>query len=211
MIPQTSIVEVNSYSDNFVLQVITLPDTYIKRVEEIDSDNECLHIILTQSQSGLISSYFDFIWQVIQIEGFQNNLITTLTDALCQNIILIYKHQQPSASKISRSRKSVILKRFLCLVKQHSIMERSVAFYANKLCVSSCYLSIVIKQESGKSVMYWINRSLIYRAKIALEYSDKTITEISDELNFSTTSFFCKFFKNATGVTPTWYRRNQQQ
>ena len=142
-------------------------------------------------------------------QGYQPHIIDPLNEALYQNILLMHSQNVLANPNRSNSRKDLLMRRFFALVKQHSINERSIDFYASELCVSSGYLSIIVKRESGHSVMYWINRSLIYRAKIALVYTDKTINELTDDLNFSTPSFFCKFFKNATGLTPSQYRRER--
>ena len=55
--------------------------------------------------------------------------------------------------------------------------------------------------------MDWINRSVILEAKVLLKHSNKMIYEIADELDFPSTSFFCKFFKKNTGLTPMEYQK----
>ncbi len=207
IIPPQSIVEVNSHSQDYTIQAITLPDNSKSNIVDIMHDSDCLHFALNDNDDTLIRSYFDFIWLVIKSQEYQANIVTSLSEALYQNTIFMYNQVSIDKNK-TLNRRDILMKKFFVLVKLHSTEERNIDFYAKELCVSSCYLSIIVKKESGHSVMYWINRSLIYRAKVALQYSDKNITEISDELNFSNTSFFCKFFKNATGVTPTQYRHN---
>lgn len=201
VIPPESIVEVNSHTDSYILQAVTLPDS-------ANIENDCLHFSLNAKDEELTASYFDFIWQVISSLGYHPHIIAPLVDSLYHNIMFMFNQHVASEANKTVSRKDMLMKRFFMLVKQHSIYERSIDFYAKELFVSSCYLSIIVKQESGHSVMFWVNRSLIYRAKVALHYSNKNITEIADELNFSNTSFFCKFFKNATGFTPSQYRHS---
>ena len=55
--------------------------------------------------------------------------------------------------------------------------------------------------------MYWVNASVINKAKIALQYTDKSIIEISQDLNFNEHTTFTRFFKHITGITPTEYRK----
>ena len=176
------------------------------RFFNIDFDSECLHFALNNDDKKLISEYFDFIDLIVKSQGFHINLITTLIEALYQSVMLIHNKIIPVESA-HLTRKDILMSKFLILVKQYSITKRNIEFYARELCVSGCYLSILIKQHSGHSVMYWVNRSLIYKAKIALQYSEKNINDIAEELNFSNTSFFCKFFKKATGITPNQYRQ----
>ena len=206
IIPPNSIVEVNSNSESYTLQAITLPNVIPNSTINLHPESESILIKLNSLDAKLINNYFDLIWQVIKSEGYQFNLINTLAEALYQNVMLLHNKQSSQNTEKKIKGKSLLIKKFFALVTQHGVEERTIAFYAKELCVSNCYLSIIVKQETGNSVMHWINRIIIYRAKVILEYSDKNITEIADDLDFSTSSFFCKFFKNATGITPTQYR-----
>lgn len=58
-----------------------------------------------------------------------------------------------------------------------------------------------------KPASEWISKAVITEVKVLLKDTDKPISEISDILNFPTDSFFCRFFKKETGVTPTQYRK----
>jgi len=99
----------------------------------------------------------------------------------------------------------------LSLVSQHSSHERSIAFYAAKLFLSPRYLSTVIKQVSGQSVMYWVELSVINQAKIALRYTDLSIAEIAHNLGFDEPTTFARYFKRLTQSTPTTYRRGRER
>jgi len=64
-----------------------------------------------------------------------------------------------------------------------------------------------MKNITGHSLYYWISEFSIKEAKILLKSSDKTITQISEELNFPNSSFFAKFFKKRTGFSPLKFRK----
>ena len=108
----------------------------------------------------------------------------------------------------SSPRVKLIFQQFLALVKEHHCKERSMGFYADKLCLTPKYLSKLIKQASGRSAPEWIVDFVILEAKNLLKYSDCTIKEIVFKLNFPNQSVFYKFFKSHTGMTPTEYRRS---
>lgn len=101
-----------------------------------------------------------------------------------------------------------IFDKFLKLVNLYAKKERNIQFYADKLFLSPHYFSSIIKKESGQTVMYWINKQVILEAKVLLKHSNKLVFEISDELNFLNASFFNKFFKNQTGMTPKKFKNN---
>ena len=82
-------------------------------------------------------------------------------------------------------------------------------FYAEKLSITPKYMSTVIKQTSGKTAGDWIDDHVLLEAKALLKSTNMTILQISDELNFPSQSFFGKYFKRLTGVSPKEYRRAQ--
>mgnify|MGYP002245259316 CR=1 FL=1 len=95
---------------------------------------------------------------------------------------------------------------FHFLVNAYSKRERNVSFYADKLCLTPRYLNTIIRQTSQQTVMDWINQSIILEAKVLLKHSNLLVYQISDELNFPNPSFFSKFFKRMTGMTPHEYQ-----
>ena len=72
------------------------------------------------------------------------------------------------------------------------------------------YIHNIEKKASicGQTVMQWINQAIILEAKVLLKHSDLLVFQISDELGFPNPSFFSKFFKRMTGMTPAEYQKN---
>ena len=83
--------------------------------------------------------------------------------------------------------------------------ERNVSFYARQLNITPKYLSSVVKEVSGKTAARWIDESVILEAK-AQVFRHEHIQEIAYHLNFSTQSFFGKYFKQHTGTSPSRYK-----
>lgn len=96
---------------------------------------------------------------------------------------------------------------FFRLLYLHFRSEHNVGFYAEKLNRTPKYLSTAIRRISGKSVPYWISTALTSEIRRLLKTTDMTITEISEELNFSSPSVLVQFFRHNTGVTPLQYRK----
>ena len=63
----------------------------------------------------------------------------------------------------------------------------------------------------GGTAIDMINRSVILKAKVLLKNSDMTIENISEELNFPNSPYFCRFFKKQMGCTPKEYRSQIQE
>jgi len=96
--------------------------------------------------------------------------------------------------------------RFMSLLRQNFKNERSLDFYAAKLCITPKYMTSLIKKTSGKSALEWINDCVILEAKNLLKYSDMSIQEISEYLSFSNQSFFSQYFRRLSGCSPSEYR-----
>lgn len=105
--------------------------------------------------------------------------------------------------------KSTIVERFIDLVQRHYRKERLINFYADKLCLTPKYLSKLIKTHTGRSATSWIESHVILEARALLQNSSMNIQQIAVELNFPNQSFFGKYFKRATGLSPKQYRKSK--
>jgi AraC-like DNA-binding protein len=92
------------------------------------------------------------------------------------------------------------------LVREFYRSQRSISFYAEKMFISPKYLSLVIKEATGKSAGDWIDQYVIQEAKNQLRFSGKNVQQIAYDLNFSNQSSFGKYFKNLTGMSPTAFQ-----
>ena len=95
---------------------------------------------------------------------------------------------------------------FIQLVNRDAPQQHQVDYYATQLCLAPRYVSTLIRQVSGKPPKEWIDEALLTHIKIELKHTDKTVAQISDDTNFPNPSFFSKFFKRLTGMTPLEYR-----
>lgn len=98
------------------------------------------------------------------------------------------------------------INKFVKLVTDRCHREHNVEFYADELCITPNYLNKIVKEYYGVSAKFYIQHKLFEEAKRLLEYTFLNITEISEELYFNTTSYFVRFFRKQSGVTPLQYR-----
>lgn len=106
------------------------------------------------------------------------------------------------------SRKKQIFDCFIELLKQHYTTERSIGFYANRLCLTPKYLSQVVRNFSGRHAGEWIRDYVILEAKALLKSGRYNIQQVSDMLNFANQSFFGVYFKKAVGCSPSAYQNS---
>ncbi|WPJ97073.1 helix-turn-helix domain-containing protein [Coraliomargarita algicola] len=105
------------------------------------------------------------------------------------------------------SHHSSIVKQFEQLVAQHYRTEHSVKDYAKRLGVSSSHLRDTVKAVTGQAPGHIIRQRLALEAKRRLAHEDATIAEIGYRLNFEDASYFARFFKRETGLSPQAFRQ----
>ena len=148
----------------------------------------------------------DTIWQMVHATGdYHRPTVTALVAALMHHYDLLF-HQQNDQQTSSRSREQTIFDRFIQLVTQHCAEQHQIGYYAKRMCLTERYLSTVIRQTSGTTAKEWIDRALITRIKIELRHTDKSAAQISEEMHFANPSFFSKYFRRLTGMTPGEYK-----
>lgn len=161
---------------------------------------------LTNKEWTQMQTYFNLMWDIVQEPPFRREVVQSLFSAMLYHIAYLRKDTQGRVVP-PLSRQEEILRRFITLVNEHSKAERTVGFYANKLCLTPRYLNTVIRQASRQTVMDWINQAVTLEAQLLLKHSDLLVYQIADELNFANASFFCKFFKRMSGMTPQEYQK----
>jgi AraC family transcriptional activator of pobA len=110
--------------------------------------------------------------------------------------------------EFQKSKQDILVEKFLAIVKENYREQRLIEFYSEKLFLTPKHLSGVIKERSGKSAGEWIGDHVMLDAMVLLKSTDKTIQQISDELNFPSQSFFGKYFKRRAGISPKEYRKS---
>ena len=113
-------------------------------------------------------------------------------------------------SEYERKKRSLqtgtLYERFRLLAQDHCMKEREVKFYANQLNISDKYLNVISKQNSGATASEFIQRFTKERIVLLLQNKNFNISEISDEMSFSSRSFFTRYVKKVLGCTPSEYR-----
>lgn len=133
-----------------------------------------------------------------------------------QNLLLeSYDKMQRFAARQHRvpettTRQSELFHRFVALVHEHCAQEREVSFYADKLCISTRYLSTIVRSVAHSSAKEFIDRSVMLEIKMMLQSTDLSVQEIAYRLRFPDQSYLGRFFKKHAGESPTEYRNNKK-
>lgn len=104
------------------------------------------------------------------------------------------------------TRQTDLFQRFVALVHEHCTEQREVVFYADRLCISTRYLSTIIRSVAHSTAKEFIDRSVVLEIKMLLESTELSVQEIAYRLHFPDQSYLGRFFKKHTGVSPTEFR-----
>ena len=166
-------------------------------------------ISIDEEDQKCIMDYYTFLFRRAMQNGnhCRKEIAHGLVLALFYDVYNIYKKRMPQVV-IHETRKEELFEQFLHLLNTTFRKERNVIYYANKLFLTPKYLSRVVKEVSGKTAGDWIDEFVILEAKSLLKSTGKSIQEIAEELHFANQSFFGKYFKHHTELSPKEYRKS---
>ncbi len=139
-------------------------------------------------------------WQQRMLTAYMTVLLTYLSRLYTEQ----YNDQELSADK-------VLMNKFQDRINECFLERHEVADYASMLNISAGYLSEVVKVQSGKPAIKHIHDRLVLEARRLLFHTDNSLKEITFDLGFSDASYFSRFFKRETGVTPADYRSSTRK
>lgn len=157
---------------------------------------------VSESKHEDFRNYFRFLDKESRdTSKYQNEIIRSILYALTLEISGEYEAQF-DLHKGGEIRSDNLTDRFFHLLAVYYREERTVKFYADRLCITPKYLSTAIRNATGRPVLDWIHEAVLIDAKMLLKSTDMTVMEVSEKLNFSSPSAFVQFFKKHTGTTP---------
>lgn len=171
-------------------------------------------LLYGQNKTRFFSSYNTEGWQKHGVAGALSAAITTrlgmgddVPTAVRNAHDFIHSQVVYAKPDETGGRSIDIYNRFVSLVAEHYRTAHDVAFYADRLCITTRYLSGVTDKVVGKSPKQIIADYIMSEAKTFLDTTCLTIQEIADRLGFSSQVLFCKFFKSQEKTSPSNYRK----
>lgn len=139
---------------------------------------------------------------------FQDDIMYCCTQALFLDFFDVRAHELNDDQQPVTEQNASIISRFMSLLNEGNyVTQREVTWYADKLFVTSKYLSEVCKSVSGHAANYWINRFTTIHIRRLLRERDLSFTQISDMFHFSSPAYFSRFVQKNLGVTPSAFRQ----
>lgn len=212
-----SIIFISDISDDFKFDAIAFSRGFTQDGDVVRNIFRRLEIIIKQPVIMLESDESIWLQEFYSLFRITYNsisehstayisIITNMLETLFCVLSAIYDRYRSTISSKTLSRKEEIVYSYFQLVLKHYDKERSVGFYADKLCITSTYLNALVKEVRGETASQIITNAVILYAKSRLKDTTDTVQQISDQLNFPNSSFFAKYFKREVGMSPSEYR-----
>lgn len=161
----------------------------------------------TEQDISRIYNYLSMIKdKVTSKDVYRRELIIHLLRYLYLELFNAYQKESTLMTTRKDTRKEELANKFFGLIMKHFKENKDVAFYADKLCITSKYLTMVIKETSGKSAKDWIVEYIILEIKALLKNTSLNIQEIAIKTNFANQSSLGRFFRKHTGMSLSQYR-----
>lgn len=170
---------------------------------------------LSNDEMGIISRLYNLIISILAEETMEWNhneeVVTSLLAALIFRICDHFDRINHGNRILKTKSKEYYFVRFMELLQHDFLHHREIGYYSDQLAITPKYLSKLIKDISGSSAAQWIDEFTIAEASVLLKFSDKNIQQIAEYLDFSSQSFFSKYFKLHTGLSPSEWRENNKK
>ncbi|WP_099465029.1 helix-turn-helix domain-containing protein [Parabacteroides provencensis] len=165
---------------------------------------------LQPEEAEHLENYIEFVRGKIKLRThlFQKEVIQNAMIGFFLELANIFGSRREHMTPQVLSRKEELFEQFLQLLFEHCKEQHVVTFYAEKLFITPQYLSLILKELTGKSANKWIDDALIIEAKMLLKAPQTTVQQVADILHFSDQSTFGKFFKKHMGISPMEYRKS---
>ena len=203
-------------SMDFEFRGVVLSKDYLQRLPLVSTDNmwdvmmffeKAPVLSLTPDEVKDFCRYYDLIRPRLADTHlrYREELLSALLTALLyelSNIISRFADFRPQPYSAG----SNVFRNFLSLLSSSYPKSRSVAYYADKLCLTPKYLSTVCKEVSGETASELINRYVVKDIDFLLKQRGRSVKEICNELEFPNLSFFGRYVKKHLGLSPKQYR-----
>ena len=168
---------------------------------------------LTEDDVKLLDDYFQLLCRRMRDSSpvLYSIIVRSLVSTMMLEILSMMRRQEPENTVTTGVHRQRLANEFMRLVEQSDGRIRKVDDFANQLNITPKYLSTLLKETMNRRPSEMIHFYTLKAIEHRLRYTDMTMQEIANDLNFANASFFGKYFKEHAGMTPMDFRKKYHQ
>ena len=168
---------------------------------------------LTEDDVKLLDDYFQLLCRRMRDSSpvLYSNIVRSLVSTMMLEILSMMRRQEPENTVTTDVHRQRLANEFMRLVEQSDGRIRKVDDFAKQLNITPKYLSTLLKETMNRRPSEMIHFYTLKAIEHRLRYTDMTMQEIANDLNFANASFFGKYFKEHAGMTPLDFRKKYHQ
>lgn len=181
--------------------------------EHIDKWNRMIYICKAYRMSAVknLEEQMQFYYRLILSktmnpdQKYHKEIIRTIIKAILLEMLSNMETDRCQSAE-GENKTQFQFNRFLQILSSEEVKHRPIDFYADRLCISAKYLSVICSKVSGKSARQWIDEYTVEDIRYHLFNTNYSIKEIAYRLGFENLSFFGKYVKRHFGKSPSELR-----
>ncbi len=221
--PPNSVVDILEVTPDFACVALCVTNHGLQNIlrSHINVWNRAMYVNkvsvvkMTNEEMLFYAKFTDLVRLCLDVENMQHTtwnlyrreIVETLLKSALLALCNAFKVDGVEGEK-KGSTTNELFDRFLEMLQQSEVKHRPVEYFAQQLCITPKYLSIVCKRHSSKTAIEWITEYTLADITYYLRSTNKSVKEISAILGFSNTSFFGKYVREHFHVSPLKYRQS---
>ncbi|GGM88720.1 AraC family transcriptional regulator [Dyadobacter beijingensis] len=194
-----------NFSDSFFTSFLLQPE-YLDTFSFFDQDSSNNVLKISENVRERIGQLFEeLLAQNARATHWRDDMVRVL---LLQIFLIIEQSDAVDRRKSAAKGKNATVRNFIRLIDKHYDKVRLPGQYADMLNVTPNHLNALCKEHMGMQAGELIRNRIVLEAKRLLINLDLTVSEIAYRLNFNDNSYFTKFFRKETGMTPEDFRKS---
>jgi AraC family transcriptional regulator, transcriptional activator of pobA len=182
--------------ENFIFELIYLDNIYQNPYLKLSVNNTLIH------------TYFDCLFEEYQKSDAKKAALSALLFVLLSEIQYLVNAQNPSKNT---QNEVVLYKKFIQLLEKNFAKNLSAHEYAAQLFISPRHLNRVIQNVAHQSTSQVIQNRIVLEVKRLLTFTALNINQIAENLGFDDPSYFARYFKKATTISPMEFKNNMSE
>ena len=140
---------------------------------------------------------------------FRDTIMRNLLQNVFLNIYDAVRRREVNMTDDYSDRQGELFHRYMTLVRENFREQHNVSYYASRMCITTRYLSTIVRNVAGESPKDVIDRMIVLELKVMLRSTNMAIQEIAAQMHFPDQSYMGRYFRKHTGMAPTEYRNKK--